>query len=1026
MTPRILTAPTFRQLEGRLLADLASACAENPFAPKWVIVPNATLANHLRARLAASEGEGALVGVRVANLPRLAERLAEGLLERPTRRWGVIHDLTLEGLVARLPASSPLARLREIPSGPGLLHEAFGDLAHGGFGIENLEKVRDLAKEDLKDRECALLLLFADFVETLDRRGIPWTPMALQLLPDAIREATEESLGALLGAEEGQAPRAFVHGFYEWLDVNLGWLGALSERVEMAVYYPFQREGKQEHPAFSFGAEILEDLERRMGGARAGAIEGTPGACGAFLLGTFPEGEIAEAPGFLTWQRASGPRAEAISAALRARAWIEDPSAPLDPGEILVTAPDAEGYADALREVFRDFALPLRVSDAPAGPVPEDEPRRMLAKIWEEGAPAEWVQALLRASPGAPVLEGVEVDAFEAKVRDRGIWGGEAWGVAASPACGESAPFTREEQRLLGEILAFAENRKAPTEEVPGKEAAAVFRRMAARWVSDPGPIGALAGEVEDALREAPDLQLELREWAGLLAGGDGGRTLRDPPSRSVLFAPVMRARGLTARGVIFLGLAAGQMPRRVEDPPLLSEKASERIAGAAAGIGHRLPVKSRLPEEMLLLFSLANSSAERIHWVVPETDATGRAVAPTPWVQRYLQRWGTCSDKVCAQRIPASPVLQAELLARLDPKKGTHLPPSLALYLQPDLAAACRGGADEAGLAESIDRRGRDPEWSGAIGAGWKREKVSVTELEKLALCPFRFRCEVIEGWTGLEPLSGGRGLDPLTRGILLHTVFEKALGVHVGKKPLGEIAGGMLARGAAPLEKLVREVARGEARVAFSLKALRGIFREAEIAGVFEMARSWFGFVADSGAVPTAIEEHARRPWPGLEPLLVSGKMDLVEKEGKREVVTDFKSGKKPFDYAKAVRLGWLIQAALYPWLSGKPDTGFRYLYLGEGEPKTGEGGGAGEGAALLGQLAPFVKEGFYPPTSVETLAELSRAEIGGCRSCGCASACRRFESGHAVRHAALIGKKAPARVEGVRAVVGEGGGR
>jgi hypothetical protein len=1016
VTPRLLTAPTFPQLEIRLFEDLAAACAADPFAPKWVVVPNATLANHLRARLAGGGARGALVGVRVANLPKLAERLAGAFVGKATRRWGAVHDLALEELVAGLPKSSPLAPLRRIPGGAGLLHDTFADLAHGGFGIEDPEKVRELAKNaEFEPREQATLRLFADFVELLDRRGIPWDPLVLQELAGKLEDADEAAVAAALGAQEGQGPRVFVHGFYEWLDVNLGWLAALAVKVPTAIYYPWLKRGKDAHPAYAFGAEIVEELGRRFTFLETEEVAGEMGGPGQFFVRTFPDGKVEGPPAFLTWQRAAGVRAGAISAAVRAGAWLDEG---LAPEEILVTAPNDEEYGHALRAVFREFGIPLRVSDLPAGPAPPDDALRTLARIWEEKAPAERVLALLRSGPLPPVAEGVDLDAFEAKARELGIWGGAAW-RAFLDAKGDNAPAPAE-RRLIEGILAFAEDARAASEEVPAKEALAVFERMAGGWLADPSGLDGFLGDVRDAAKGAKDLRLELREWTALLAGEASGRTLRDAPSRSVLFAPVMRARGLAAKAVVFLGLASGEMPRRVEDNPLLSDAACRRIALAAAQIGHRLPMKSHVPEEMLLLFHLVNTSAERLHWVVPETDATGRAVAPTPWVQRYLQRWEACGEKLFKDHIPPSTKLQAEWLARLDPARGSWLPPSLALYLDPKLAATARGEGAEERLSSSIARRGVEPDWSGATGGRFAGDRLRVTRVGRLAECPFRFRCEVLEELVPLGTLTPAHELDPRIRGTWLHFVLEAAIRPGLGKKKLPEIAEETLARGEAGLARLAREVAAKDAGLKFALGLIPPVFREGEVRRVADAAARYFEWAKGQAGVPQEVEAKAEGEWPGRPGLRISGKIDQVEKEAGGEVVVDFKSGKmlKAAPYKHAVRLGWHVQASLYPWLRGGAE--FRYLYLGDDEAKVGEAKGAPLAGALLAELAPFLDEGFYPPTSTQTVAALCGApdkDVPGCAFCEMASVCRKFEPGHAARHAKLLVERAPQRAATLR---------
>ena len=83
--------------------------------------------------------------------------------------------------------------------------------------------------------------------------------------------------------------------------------------------------------------------------------------------------------------------------------------------------PQADAYAESVQEIFAAFGIPLRISDVACGPTPESTTLRMLARMWEEQAPAEWLLGLLRACPNLPAAAKVDVDRFEKRVRELGI-----------------------------------------------------------------------------------------------------------------------------------------------------------------------------------------------------------------------------------------------------------------------------------------------------------------------------------------------------------------------------------------------------------------------------------------------------------------------------------------------------------------------------------------------------------------------------------------------------------------------------
>jgi hypothetical protein len=113
--------------------------------------------------------------------------------------------------------------------------------------------------------------------------------------------------------------------------------------VQTTIYYPWTLKDGKPHPAFSFAESVLAHLRGRLSVTGEETISAPAQEPAKFFLQTFPEGEIAsKAPSFLTRQPAAGTRAEAISAALRVRRWIDEEK--IAPADILVVAPQAENY----------------------------------------------------------------------------------------------------------------------------------------------------------------------------------------------------------------------------------------------------------------------------------------------------------------------------------------------------------------------------------------------------------------------------------------------------------------------------------------------------------------------------------------------------------------------------------------------------------------------------------------------------------------------------------------------------------
>lgn len=972
-------------------------------SPRWVVVPSATLANQVRVRLARSASGNVFANVRVVNLPVLWSRLTRGLLGKPVTRWGALHELLLSELLLTLPASSMLSPLRGFDGGTDLLRQVFVDLGEGGFGLEQRPTLRELAGEDgMTKRERDTLEAYVGWLDLLEKRGADWEPLMLQELAGALDAGDDDGLMSVLGCESGQTATIYVHGFYDFIDVNLEWLTALARRVDCRFYFPFQGRLGTPHPAFSFADGVLSDLVARLGHPEPETI---PDAGDNYFLATFPEGHIAEQPAHVTTQTASGIRAEAISAAVKIRQWLDDPVAPLSADDILVVAPNAEAYADAVHEVFKTFAIPVRVVDVSAGPDPATEPVRMLARIWEDRAPAEWVLALLRAAPSVPVAKGVDIDRFERKVRELGVWGGDAWraALAKESFVGEDeegerhreVTFTASEKKLLEAICDLLDG---AAETLSVEQALDALKTLQRGWVEDGSALNDLIDAVETMRSNAEQLTLTRKQWARLLAAGGGNKSQRDAMCCGVLFVPLMRARGVTSRAVVFLGLAAGQMPFRVPDDPFLSEGATNRLAAAARSIGHRLPLKSETGHEMLLLFYLVNTAADRVHWVVPETDADGKAVAPTPWVHRYRAAWDR-SGATKLPRIGRSPSEQTTYLWRLNEATGAFVPP---VY----------GASVWGGVCREIE----PSDLFRSVASSIAIEKVGVTSIENLARCPFRFYARNVAGWEAVEPLTLSHGLDPLSFGTLLHKLLELAVKPDLNRATLDKIAARVLAGNAAELRRLIDELPANEPSAAFALTLLPGIFRKSASDLVLKKAVAYFEWAREnrSGVMPVAVEAKYEKDWPGMETVKLSGRVDRVDQKDGRPMMVDFKSGKKTSQYfAKKVAMGWLIQAVVYPWLCDRPDAEFQYVYLGDTEPEIGDGVKAPVAEDFMRILGGIVQSGRYVAVSNQVLEEIGIENLSSCTYCEFGSACRRFESGAPARYAEALTEVAPERV-------------
>lgn len=1042
MACKFVLAPSFPSLLERLLDDLSVSFRVNPLVPRWLVVPTSTLANHLRLNLGRQAGQGVLASVRVLPLLKFVRRLGCVQGVQQGERWSPLLDLQLFDLVSNLKLDSTLGRLKELSGGYQLLRPTFLDLADGGFGMEEAELLEELADEkDLTSLESATLRLYVDWLRILEQFDQSWEPLDHQRVPEWIFEASECEVKARLLCESRQVPEVYLYGFYDLTDINAQILSSLARRVNMTLFYPFATVDGFTHPAFHFGDSFLEDFRLRLGSVltQEEMVEKSDSSSGteSFFLSTFPEGEVPDKPDFLSFQSASGVRAEAISAALKVRLWMDAVEDSLQPEEIMVVVKDVEPYLSTIRDVFASFAIPLCEVDAPVRLTPEQRSLHALSRICQEEAPAEWVFSYLREFPEITLVQAVDLDKFELKVREMGVWGGESWRTIIdldSPDSqkgeGDLPFFSSQEKELVGEILNLCASQNSQVDGLFTPETAlSLVQVLQEKWLPQSAALNDLGKALKWACQARPGLRIKQRLLLEMIRP-EMDQIGTNPMSRGgVRFVPLMRARGLSCRAIVLLGLASGTLPSRIEEDPLLSDASRQRLVKKARDVGHRLPIKSQITDEMSMLFFLLNTSAQHVHWVIPESDETGRSTAPTPWVQRYIHHWQSPSQRMeIGSRVPRGPAQQSLFLLDLERDSGRFLPPDFLSVLQPQLA-------DDVGLRPlsylltAQGRRKRELTRNGHIalaalpGAGEESHRIRVTELEVLARCPYRFYVDSLLKCQPLEPLEFSEQMNSLDWGGIIHDALEQMIGNFLAPDlELREAAKKILDHEAEIVFRASRQLPH---RFPRQFGVLPGLFQEAAKITFVDTLRAYFEEVAAgkcSSGVPIEIEIKKGIPFPDLNQTLISGQIDRVDDCNGQRHVYDYKSGKLPAaaDLKWEVQSGYRIQPLLYPWIlenqrSRPSETGFSFLFLGERPPaEWAVPESSTDVTRFLKPFAEILKKGMYVPTPSETMQLLDIPKADSCRFCEYASLCRRFDRGASHRYLRFFREQLSSRLK------------
>jgi hypothetical protein len=1017
----LILAPSFRLLRERLLREIRTRDQGLALAPRWVVTPTSTVAADLRKDLQRLCQEAVIPGVRIVPLLGLVQRLIQVLWRAPAPRWSPLLELRLFRLIEGHTQGTTLQPLRGMGSGQ-LLRAAFLDLAEAGFGPDEIELMDEIAAAaETDDTASDALRLYIAWLMDLEENNVAWAPLQQQRLAEAVPTVAPKELAGLFGGLEPAQVRLYVYGFYDLTDVSALLLAALARRIPTDFFLPFSGSLCFPHPGFTFMRPVIDDLSARLGSSlgRTEILEPHEGLT-RFFISTFPDGVVEAQPASLTFQHASGLRAEVLAAAARVRSWLDDPELALAPQDVILVAPQAEPYLDLVREIFEAFALPLRVADVPAALTPPDRALRAVARLWQEQAPSEWLLAYCREFPQLPCLKTIDLDAFESKLRKTGFDGRDWPGLLE---LAERAQLDEAERAFVAEIVdRWVGDRQAL---LPAGEGCRQLEEIARQWLPDP----TLLSDVIAAFREVPEAMVPLSFLFHLLREQEGQGHMCDPADQpGILFSGMMRARGLCPRAVVVLGLAAGQVPFQVEEDPLLTDGLRLQLSSPLRDLGHRLAPKSLMTEEMMLLFMLLNGSADLVHWVIPDSDENGRAVAPTPWVQRYLQRWEKPPDHgSVSSRMPRGPAEQARLLLSLDPKTGRFLPPAFAAYLDRDL-----GSVDDSvpysHLLKRQQEKQRDPTRNGmipqaALGGASGRSAIRVTELERLSKCPFQFYSRVIAGWDSLTALEFSPDLKATEWGTLIHRLFENTLNSFPRGRKQTEIAEALLDDDCSALVAQVDSLP-DDTSLQFAL--MPPLLRRAARNKLLQVSREYWQAVK-KGDIPDGVtvctEKRSSVPFPGLARVLVSGQIDRLEDRGTGQVVIDYKSGREPDNLGQEMRVGFRLQPLLYRWLArqdqpeGSPPTRFSYVFFGRTPIRERPVADDDLNLAtdwLENVFAPILSGGLYLSISNEALESLGFEKMDACQYCEFVSLCRRFERGAPERFANLLQKYVPDRLK------------
>jgi len=802
---RIVTGPFHPALDHALVEDVRGLKADDPFALLAVIVPSASLADHLK-RFLAIESRLPLLNLHVLTFHQFALRLRDDLARsgQPVSPMQLVDDFyfaqILRQVVNRqLPGLAAMGRL---PSSPGTWKGLWAT-------------VRDL-KDAVVDPATALKAVAEGLFEDDDR---PWLE-ALFMLQAAVIEGSRslgvgspDDLIASLGQDLSRSnllarfKRLCFYGFYDLLQVQLSFFESVARCAPTTLYVPLGPG-----PSYDFSRRFFEryllplaDAHEDRSEAPVAASSSGPIQLSVTSVIGAEEELAAVCREILTLVEVHGYRFDDIGVVARSfdpyRTKLQSvfdrhlvpftstAGRPLGREPLvkallrLASLPSNDFERSAVLDVVASPFYRGTAASRPAGERRPDRWRLAVSALGITKGSAEW--ARLSASTASSILQDAVADQEDEGVRATPAHDPAQVALLSALVMSLIQDCDRLPRRgSIGQLTdAFAELACAHCV-IPGWTE---LESSEFQDETDQVLVGASVKHALDRLSELAPVGADLtwEEWTELfrLALEDEAIPIEGDSHRGVWVVDAMQARGLRYRALFVIGLNEQLFPRVVREDPFLRDR--QRLV-LESTLGFLIEEKLAGHEEERLLFQLLSRAASnRLYLSYQRADEAGRVMAPSAFVaaaQRDPYFVGSPERVIprrLTERVAAQPTIQDALPAQ-------DLALNLLLHEQEagpllDHMGQPRALFDHGMVVQTImERESQDlGPFDGMVGTGASsetpldRQGLSPTALERYATCPFQY---FSEKRLRLDPVRVTRQdhLPALTLGTLIHAALR------------------------------------------------------------------------------------------------------------------------------------------------------------------------------------------------------------------------------------------------------------
>ncbi|HEX5022199.1 MAG TPA: PD-(D/E)XK nuclease family protein [Candidatus Binatia bacterium] len=932
---RTILGPFHPDLENIFVQEIVKYKQADCLRPLLVLTPSDLLRRRLKILLS-RERRLSLLNVQLLSFYQLALRLQDESSGKPL---DLRSDLFLEEALrqiirTRQPGAEPFVGIEERAGGCAALWQTLRDLRDGSVdpsvALDALREGHFSRRASARTSE--LLVLLRTF-QTFCRQQHIADPS------DLIRNAIEQAPSSSFLNQFGQV---FYYGFYDLTQIQVDFFHTVARHYPTTLFFPLLA-AKPGHEAWSFAERFYEryvqghNLEADEETASESTLPAT-----ARVFDSIKPRSYSDFPKHWQCQISStfGINDEVASTAKEILKLVDAGSMQFH--EIAVVARTMESYGQIIKSIFHQHRVPLAGTlEEPLVQFPLTKAVILLLNLPVKDFPRSQVIDLL-SSPYFQ-FRNVAGDKFAARpdlwdlaTRELGICRGVAeWRrlrrynhrdlILREISDDDEPRVIRVPWTQLVCLAEIIESLMADLLQLPAQgswqEYAAAWKALLEKY------LGIVPGA--DAPRVQSQPQEEIVEVLNQLGGldsvencvalADFAHTFQHWLERSavtedrrnidgVMVLNATAARGLSFRAVFLLGMNEGVFPRTIREDPFLRDHDRDVFE---LDLGYKVSQKLTAFDEEKLLFSLLTGAArERLYCSFQRSDESGRALAPS-WYIDELKRALNDNSRPCETiAIPrgitekaATPpfdrhdlLLPAELAIRLtleerDPTALIDASASLPeLYKQ--------GRQVVAAIDQSSDHL---LPYDGALADFsnyWKHfseRGLSPTALETYARCPFQFFARHVLGLEPLDRPEEALGPGPAEFGQLGHDIlnsFYRALidaGYFAGKAAAVNLETTLQAVAARAFADYQDNSPVGYPLAWESVKdGLAQLLRQVIAQDLAELSQSGFS----PAGLETDVTTRLPGDWPEpLKNLTIRGRMDRIDRKENALRVIDYK---------------------------------------------------------------------------------------------------------------------------------------